>query len=52
MFCKILNDRMGAMMEKEAKMREEQARFRSNRCCVDHVCTLGKIIQGRKYAER
>ena len=49
-FCKILNDRMGTMMEKEGKVSEGQAGFRPNRSCVDHVYTLGKIIQGRKDA--
>ena len=51
-FCKILNDRMGTMMEKEEKTSEGQAGFRPNRSCVDHVYTLGKIIQGRKDAGR
>ena len=49
-FCKILNDRMGTMMEKEEKVGEGQAGFRPNRSCVDHVYTLGKIIQGWKDA--
>ena len=49
-FCKILNDRMGTMLEKEDKISEGQAGFRPNRSCVDHVYTLGKIIQGRKDA--
>ena len=49
-FCKILNDRMGTMMEKEDKSSEGQAGFRPNRSCVDRVYTLGKIIQGRKDA--
>ena len=47
-FCKILNDRVGTMLEKEEKISEGQAGFRPNRSCVDHVYTLGKIIQGRK----
>ena len=50
-FCKILNDRMGTMMEKEEKTSEGQAGFRPNRSCVDHVYTLGKIIQGRKEGQ-
>ena len=29
---------------------EGQAGFRPNRICVDHVHTLGKIIQGRQDA--
>ena len=49
-FCKILNDRMGTMLEKDGKIRERQAGFRPNRSCVNHVYTLGKVIQGRKGA--
>ena len=37
-------------MEKEDKVSEGQAGVRLNRSCVDHVYTLGKIIQGRKDA--
>ena len=51
-FCKILNDRMRTMVEKEEKISEGQAGFRPNRSCVDHVYTLCKIIQGRKDAGR
>ena len=51
-FCKILNDRTGTMMEKEEIISEGQAGFRPNRSCVDHVYTLGKIIQGRKDVGR
>ena len=40
------------MMEKEEKGSEGQAGFRPNRSCVDHVYTLGTIIQGRKDAGR
>ena len=47
-FGKILNDRMGLMMEKEDKISEGQAPSMSNRSCVEHVYTLGKIIQRRK----
>ena len=43
-FCKILNDRMGPMLEEDEKTSEGQAGFRPNRSCVDHVYTLGKII--------
>ena len=44
-FGKILNDRTGTMLEKDEKMSEGQAGFRSNRsCCVDRVYTFGKII--------
>ena len=37
-------------MEKDEKISERQAGFRPNRSCVDHVFTLGKILQGRKDA--
>ena len=37
-------------MEKGEKLSEGLAGFRPNRGCVDHVYTLGKIIQGRKDA--
>ena len=37
-------------MEKDEIISEGQAGFRPNRSCVDHVYTLGKIIQGRKDA--
>ena len=47
-FCKILNGGMGTMLEKDEKISEGRAGFRPNRRCVDHVYTLGKIIQGRK----
>ena len=49
-FCKILNDRMGTMLKKDEKISEEQAGFRPNRSCVDHVYPLGKVAQGRKDA--
>ena len=37
-------------MLKEDKTSEAQAGFRPNRSCVDHVYTLGKIIQDRRDA--
>ena len=40
-FCKVSNDRMGTMMEKEEDISEGQAGFRPNRSCVDYVYTLG-----------
>ena len=46
-FCTILNDRMRTVMEEE-NIIGEQAGFRPNRTCADHVYTLGKIIQGGK----
>ena len=49
-FCRILNDRMGAMMEKEEKTSAGRAGFRPDRSCAGHVYALGKIIQGRKDA--
>ena len=39
-------------MEKEQKRSEGKIGFRPNRRCVDHVYTLGKMIQGRKDAGR
>ena len=50
MNCKNLNDMMGTMMEIEDKISEGQAGYRPNRSCVDHVCTLNKILQGGKDA--
>ena len=38
------------MLAKDEKISEGQAGFRPNRSCVDHVYTLGRIIQGRKDA--
>ena len=35
-------------MEKEESISEGQARVRLNGSCVDHVHTLGRIIQGGK----
>ena len=43
-FCRILNDGVGKMLEKEEKISEGQAGFRPNRSCIDHIYTLGKII--------
>ena len=40
------------MIEKEEQISDGQAGFTPNRSCVDHVYTLGKIIQGRKDAGR
>ena len=45
-FGKVLNDRMGTMMKKEDKISEGQAGFRPTHSCVDHVYTLGEIING------
>ena len=41
---------MGTMTEQEEKTSEGQAGFAPNRSCVDHMYTLGKIVQGRKDA--
>ena len=38
------------MLEKEEKISEGQAGFRPNLSCVDHVYTLGTMIQGREDA--
>ena len=37
-------------MENNDKISEGQAGLRPNRSCVDHVDTLGKMIQGREDA--
>ena len=50
-FCKLLNDRMVGVLEKERRISEGQAGFRKERGCVDHVFTVGRIIQGRKKEE-
>ena len=41
---------MRTMIEKEEQISEGQAGFTPNRSRVDHVYTLGKIIQGGKDA--
>ncbi|CAN0253682.1 unnamed protein product [Ectocarpus fasciculatus] len=46
-FCK-LNDRIVGVLEKERRISEGQAGFRKESGCVDHVFTVGRIIQGRK----
>ena len=43
---------MGTMMEKGERIVEGHAGLRPNSSCVDHVYTLGKIVQGRKDAGR
>ncbi|CAB1112139.1 unnamed protein product [Ectocarpus sp. CCAP 1310/34] len=48
-FCKLLNDRIVGVSEKEHSISEGQVGFRK-RGCVDHVFTLGIIIKGRKTA--
>ena len=49
-FCKLLNDRIVGVLEKEHSISEGQAGFRKKRGCVDHAFTVGRIIQGRKRA--
>ncbi|CAB1115185.1 unnamed protein product [Ectocarpus sp. CCAP 1310/34] len=49
-FCKQLNDRIVGVLEKEHSISEGQTGFRKKRGCVDHVFTVGRIIQGRKRA--
>ncbi|CAB1113177.1 unnamed protein product [Ectocarpus sp. CCAP 1310/34] len=49
-FCKLLNDRVVGVLEKEHCISEGQAGFRKKRGCVDHIFTVGRIIQGRKRA--
>ena len=36
--CKLLNDRMGTMLEKAKRRSEGQAGFRPNRSCVYRPC--------------
>ena len=43
-FCRILNDKMGTMLEKDEKISEGRAGFRPNRRCVDHVHTFRHIF--------
>ena len=38
------------VLENEKIISEGQAEFRPNRSCVDHVYTLGNIIEGTKDA--
>ncbi|CAN0109892.1 unnamed protein product, partial [Sphacelaria rigidula] len=45
---KIMNDRVGTLLENEEKTSEGQAGFRPNGSCVDHVYTLGETVQDRK----
>ena len=52
LFGKMIDNRMGDMLEGKQKISEGQAGFRPDRSCVDHVYTLSKIIQGRKDAGR
>lgn len=47
---KILNERVGKMLEKKKKICEGQEGFRPNRSCVDYLYILGNIIQARKDA--
>ncbi|CAB1099521.1 unnamed protein product [Ectocarpus sp. CCAP 1310/34] len=49
-FCKLLNDRIVGVLEKEHSISEGQAGFRKKRGCVDHVFTVGRVIQGTKRA--
>ncbi|CAB1097417.1 unnamed protein product [Ectocarpus sp. CCAP 1310/34] len=51
-FCKLLNDRIVGVLEKEHSISEGQAGIRKKRGCVDHACRVGRIIQGRKRAGR
>ena len=50
MVCKLLNDGIVGVLEKERRISEGQAGFRKERGCVDHASTVGRIIQGRKRA--
>ena len=42
-FTRILLDRMKGALDK--KLREEQAGFRKNKSCTDHIATLRIIIE-------
>ena len=45
-FRKILNDRMGTMLEKD-KVSKGPTGFKPNRSCVGHANTLGKIQRNK-----
>ena len=46
-FCKILNDRLVQHLDEGQALHEGQAGFRKKRSCIDNVCTLNEIVQGR-----
>ena len=46
-FCKILNNRLVQVLDKERILHEGQAGFRVNRSCTDNVYTLNELVQGR-----
>ena len=46
-FCKILNNRLVQVLDKERILHEGQAGFRVNRSCIDNVYTLNELVQGR-----
>ena len=48
--CNILDDTISTMLKKDKTMSKGQAGSRLNRSCVDHVYTLGKLIDSRKNA--
>ena len=43
MFSRILLDRMKTAVD--AKLRDQQAGFRNDRSCIDHICTLQIILE-------
>ena len=45
-FCKILNNRLVQILDKERILHEGQAGFRVNRSCIDNVYTLNELVQG------
>ena len=47
-YSSLLTKRLVDWCEKEEKLAEEQAGFRSNRSTLDHIFTLCEIIQARK----
>ena len=46
MFCKVLNNGLVHCLDKGV-LHEWQAGFRVNRSCMDNVCTLNEVVQGR-----
>ena len=46
-FCKVLNNRLVQVLDKERVLHEGQAGFRVNRSCMDNVYTLNELVQGR-----
>ena len=43
-FCKVLNNRLVAHLDKGGALHEDQAGFRG---CVDNIYTLNELVKGR-----